>query len=202
VPPGSRIVPTFRVGGLGTGLVNLSVPGTPVNRDPAFPNDPINEVFLQDGKNLVQLTNLRRVDTNTACLSITRKRAFFTASANPIGTNPLENCQMFSVNTLGRGLHQVTHFNSGSAVGGAGCRSGGCGVGGFAVFQDPVTKAVVFDSSCDPLGANPYGGQILAMRPDGLGLRQLTDAAGFTSNPDGRIRVELPGPFAYSTVLH
>jgi len=36
------------------------------------------------------------------------------------------------------------------------------------------------------------------MRPDGLGLRQLTDAAGYTSNPDGSIRVELAGPFAYS----
>ena len=40
------------------------------------------------------------------------------------------------------------------------------------------------------------------MRPDGLGLRQLTDAAGLMINPDGSISVELPGPFAYSTVLH
>ena len=39
--------------------------------------------------------------------------------------------------------------------------------------------------------------QIFAIRPDGTGLRQLTDAAGFTSKADGSIRVELPGPFAY-----
>ena len=53
-----------------------------------------------------------------------------------------------------------------------------------------------------PLHANPFGGQLFAMRPNGLGLRQLTDASGLTTNPDGSIRVELPGPFAYSTVLH
>jgi hypothetical protein len=35
------------------------------------------------------------------------------------------------------------------------------------------------------------------MRSDGSGLRQLTDAAGLTTNPDGSVRVELPGPFAY-----
>jgi hypothetical protein len=64
-----------------------------------------------------------------------------------------------------------------------------------------VTKAVVFDSSCDPFDSNPFSDQAFAMRPDGSGLRQLTDAAGFTTNPDGSIRVELPGPFAYSTTL-
>jgi hypothetical protein len=40
------------------------------------------------------------------------------------------------------------------------------------------------------------------MRPDGDGLRQLTDASGFTTNPDGSFRVEMPGPFAYSAALH
>jgi hypothetical protein len=34
-----------------------------------------------------------------------------------------------------------------------------------------MTKAVVFQSSCDPLGANHYGGQLFAMRADGSGLR-------------------------------
>jgi hypothetical protein len=65
-----------------------------------------------------------------------------------------------------------------------------------------VTKAVVFESSCDPLDANPNGGQLFAMRPDGFGLRQLTDAAGIATSPDGSFRVELPGPFAYSAVPH
>jgi len=60
----------------------------------------------------------------------------------------------------------------------------------------------VFESSCDPLDANPDGGQLFAMRLDGRGLRQLTDAAGITSYPDGSLRIELPGPFAYSAVPH
>jgi hypothetical protein len=64
-----------------------------------------------------------------------------------------------------------------------------------------VTKAIVFDSTCDPFHVNPFGDQIFAMRPDGGGLRQLTDASGMTTNPDGSIRVELPGPYAYSAVL-
>jgi len=61
-----------------------------------------------------------------------------------------------------------------------------------------VTEAVIFDSACDPLGANRDGYQLFAMRPDGSGLRQLTGTSGITANPDGSIRVELPGPFAYS----
>jgi len=64
-----------------------------------------------------------------------------------------------------------------------------------------VTKAIVFNSTCDPFHVNPSGEQIFAMRPDGGGLRQLTDASGMTANPDGGIRVELPGPYAYSAVL-
>ncbi len=39
------------------------------------------------------------------------------------------------------------------------------------------------------------------MRPDGSGLRQLTAARGRTIGADGTLRVELPGPFAYSTVV-
>jgi hypothetical protein len=63
-----------------------------------------------------------------------------------------------------------------------------------------VTEAVVFDSSCDPLGTHSVGEQIFAMRPDGQGLRQLTDAAGVTTNPDGTFSAELPGPYAYSAL--
>jgi hypothetical protein len=83
-------------------------------------------------------------------------------------------------------------------------RACGIGYGYYRVaFQDPVTKAVVFDSTCDPLAANPAGGsQLFALRPDGSGFRQLTDAAAFTENPDGSIRAGLVGPFAYSAALH
>jgi hypothetical protein len=110
------------------------------------------------------------------------------------------------MNTLGPGLRQVTHLNRRVCrpLYGPGCAQGqGIGYGYYRlIFQDPVTKAVVFDTNCDPLGANPSGYQLFAMRPDGDGLRQLTDASGFTTNPDGSLRVELPGPFAYSAPVH
>jgi cysteine-rich repeat protein len=208
--PGSQVVPTFGLTGRRTNLVRLTVPGTPVS-PPTMPPTffPITEVFVQDGKNLLQLTNFRRTDTFIGFLSPTSTRAFFMGSADPLGKNANENCQMFSIDTSGGGLRQVTHFNPGGGQvpipGCFGPHPPWCSVGaGYyrVVFQDPVTKAVVFESSCDPLGANPNGGQIFAMRPDGFGLRQLTDAAGITTNPDRSITVELPGPFAYSAALH
>src|SRR5262249_1018093 len=63
---------------------------------------------------------------------------------------------------------------------------------------DEVTGTVVFASSCDPVGGNPYGEQLFAMRSDGTGLRQLTTTRGMTTGPDGTVHVEIPGPFAYS----
>jgi hypothetical protein len=82
----------------------------------------------------------------------------------------------------------------------------GIGYGIFrAVTEDPVTRTIVFDTTLDALKlrADSIGGdQIFAVRPDGSGLRQLTDAPGAVPQPDGSIRVELPGPFAYSAALH
>jgi cysteine-rich repeat protein len=215
---GSTVVSTFGVTGRRTNLVRLSLPGTPVS-NPVPPgcgvsgvpcaDFPINEVFLQDGKRLLQLTELRSADTFIGFMNGTRTRAFFMSSVDPlVGTNPHGNCQIFSVDTFGGGLRQVTHFNQGGSPPSVpGCFGAGppaCSVGeGYlrVVFQDPVTNTVVFASSCDPFGTNPYGGQLFAMRPDGHGLCQLTDAAGLTGNPDGSVHVELPGPFAYSAAV-
>ena len=207
---GSRVVPTLGVLGRGTDLLRLPLPGTPVSPPTTPPTDfPITEVFVQSGKNLLlQLTKFRRADTFIGFLNPTHTRAFFLASA-PSRANPHANCQLFSIGTNGSGLRQITHFG-GTNPFIPGCFTTGfflpraCGIGyGYyrVVIQDPLTRAVVFDSSCDPLGANPFGDQVFAMRPDGHGLRQLTDASGFTTNPDGSIRVELPGPFAYSAGL-
>jgi cysteine-rich repeat protein len=210
--PDSHLVPSFAVTGVGTKLARLSVPGTPVNHayDPRY-HFPIAEVFLQDGENLVQLTNFRRFETFLGFLNPTRTRAFFLASADPLGTNPdtdpLDDvrdgyCQIFSMDTEGRRLRQVTHLNSRVCrpLRGPGCaQAQGIGYGHYRlVFQDPVTEAVIFDSTCDPLGANPNSYKLFAIRPDGDGLRQLTDASGMTTEPDGSFRVQLPGPFAYS----
>jgi Ribosomal RNA adenine dimethylase len=49
-----------------------------------------------------------------------------------------------------------------------------------------------------PKGEFPLRAPI-PLRPDGRGLRQLTDARGRTINADGSFGVELPGPFAYSS---
>jgi len=155
------------------------------------------------------------VDTFAGFVDPRRGRAFFLSSADPFKTNPHESCQIFSIDTVGRGLRQITHFDLGYFVHLPGCflSSGGIGYGGYRVIdQDAVTKAIIFNTAQDPLHlgarrADPTvysysDDQIFAVRPDGTGLRQLTDAAGFTTDPDGSFRVELPGPFAHSAAPH
>ena len=44
--------------------------------------------------------------------------------------------------------------------------------------QDELTRAVLFTSTCDVFGDNPYGEQLFAMSPDGTALRQLTHTRG------------------------
>jgi hypothetical protein len=204
---GGRVVPTFGVTQLPTDLLTLSVSGTPVNQSAVSPA-PISEVFVQEGKNLLQLTNFGRADTSARFLNATRRRAFFVASADPVRSNPYGSCQLFSVRADGGGLRQVTHFNSGTPAIQPACNQQplfpDCRPVGFwgAGVQDKVTAAVLFESNCDPLHANPYGDQVFAQRPDGSGLRQLTDAGGLMENPDGSFTVQLPGPFAYSAPLH
>jgi hypothetical protein len=61
-----------------------------------------------------------------------------------------------------------------------------------------VTRTVVFDSSCDPFGANPAGHQAFAMRPDGSGLRQLTAAPGFAEEASGAVAADHVGQVATS----
>jgi hypothetical protein len=170
--------------------------------NPLLGADSIFEVFLIDGKNLLQLTAFGRRDTGGELLSVDRRRVFFRASADPLGTNPAENCQLFSVDTIGGHMRQITHFGPSEGAHSV----GGCGTAGpfppgcdLATFiQDPVTRTLVFISSCDPLGRNPYNGQLFAMRPDGSGLRQLTDSHGLVIEADGTVDAEVPGPFWYS----
>jgi len=195
---GSQIVPSFQVTGIGN-LLRLTVPGTPVRTYPEFPTLPITEMFVRQGVNLLQLTNFRRVDTGGAFVGRNRGRVFFEASADPLGRNPGEYCQLFSIDTLGAHVRQLTHFG-GREPSQSGCLlepPPGCSLG--AAFQDPVTRAIVIESTCDPLGTNPNGGQIFAMRTDGSGLRQLTAVRGFVVEPSGAVVVELPGPWAYSS---
>lgn len=195
--PGAHVQPTFDIGGGGTNLLAMRLLGTPVN----FPQGrSFLEMFIIDGERVLQVTDFRRTDTGFGGKVLDRRarRGYFTASADPFGTNPSENCQLFSVGTLGTGLRQITRFREAEhSI--EGCNHGdlaGCGIG--PVFQDPVTKTLVFYSSCDALGTGFYGGQVYAVLPDGTGLRQLTTTRGLVTEPTGAVSVELPGPVAYS----
>jgi hypothetical protein len=197
--PGGRLVSQFNVTGRHPLVILINFPDQLV--DQRGLSGPVTELFLVDGKNLVQLTRFGRNDTGFGHSFIARGRVFFLASANLLDENPAEICQLFSVNTRGGDLHQLTHLRS------DGRPYSGCGrpVDRACSIQttsgpvpDRVTGTVLFGSSCDPVGRNPFGDQLFAMRPDGSGLRQLTSARGLTTDPDGTLRFEIVGPFAYS----
>jgi hypothetical protein len=189
----SRVLPTFPLSGGGSNLMNVAF------YDPGRSNlDVFDEVFILDGTKLLQLTNFGLPDTSRLFLSRGGRRAFFRASADPFGHNPSGNCQLFSIDTLGTDLRQLTAFREGDRSANA-CPGGGpprgCSI--YKAYQDALTGEVVFYSSCDPLGTNPFGGQLSAMRADGTKIVQLTATRGRTVD-DGVVSVELPGPWAYS----
>jgi hypothetical protein len=197
--PGGKIELRFVITGDRPQTMLVLVPGRPTN-DPPLRVE-IWEIFVIDeGQNILQLTNFHRGDTWYSLVDVDRERIYFTASANPeeLGTNPSGNCQLFSIDRLGRDLRQLTNFRE-TEHSVAGCsgqqRPRGCTVG--TPWQDPRSRAVIFYSSCDPLGTNPNGAQIFAMQPDGSGLRQLTDSRGLVREADGTYSGELPGPWAY-----
>ena len=206
--PGGGVIRVPVITGFVRLVTNLNVPGVPVNRQGGAG---ISEVFINDGTNLLQLTNFRRVDTASHLLSVDGERVFLTASVNPppgtndppLGTNPLEVCQIFSVDALGGDLRQLTSFGASrhSALGCFAQRPNeGCSTAfnvNQRVGQDTRTGTVVFQSSCDPFGTNPNGEEIFAMRPDGSGLHALTDTHSLRRNPDGSVEAELPGPWSY-----
>ena len=142
----------------------------------------VTEAFNFNGRETLQLTAFGRSDTAATRTTLDGSRVLFVASADPLGTNPTHTVEYFSIDPLGGDLQQLTHL-------GPNCRSGAGNV-------DRGTGTLVFDSSCDPFGTNPYGDQAFAMRPDGTGLRQLTSARGLREGADGALAVELPGPWA------
>src|SRR5262249_15173789 len=121
--PGAELIPTFGV----TGGRNRAPPREPA-RDSHGSSDippaifPITDIFVQYGKKqLVQLTNYRRVDTWAGFLTRDRKRAVFLASADPVRMNPDGNCQLFSVDVHGGVPRQITHLDPGRPVIHPGC---------------------------------------------------------------------------------
>jgi hypothetical protein len=207
--PGAQFIPTFGVTGGRINLLRVSLPGTPTGPPISQSGSifPITEIFVRYGKKqLLQLTNYRRQDTFSAFLTPDRKRAVFLASADPVRTNPHGNCQLFSVNVRGGVPRQITHFDLGLPLPNPGCfLTFGIGYGAYrAVTQDPLTGTIVFDTTLDALKLRPGAGfgtadQIFAIRPDGSGLRQLTEVPTGTHFPTTvGLSVEQPGPYAYS----
>jgi hypothetical protein len=190
---GSHVVPNFTVTSPHPQLLYVGFPGRP-----AVNGGQVSEMFLLDGKDLLQLTNFGRNDTFMLGGFIAGGRVLFPASPDLLGGNPGNICQLFSIDTFGAHLRQLTHLPSDGRPAN-GCTGGGDGCGLSTFFLDRITGTVLFSSSCDPVGANPFGEQVFAMRPDGTGLRQLTNARGMTTDSDGTIHVELPGPFAYTS---
>jgi hypothetical protein len=207
--PGSQIIPTFSITADKPAAIELIVPGESKNYNPQGRG--IREVFAIDGPNLLQLTDFQRYETGGAIVGVDRQTVFFTASANPLGTNPSENCQIFSIDRLGGNLRQLTQFSEGPQA------TWGCdfstlyqpsfvGCATSILNQDSRTGMLVFYSNCDPCSTtHRTGAQIFAMRPEGVrpedmcsegGLRQLTHTRGVVKR-GGVVTRELPGPAAY-----
>jgi len=200
--PNGAVVPVFEITGAVAYAAIAVVPGrTPVNGSSSsvakvFVVEPTSSAFLP-GDRVLQLTNYDRWDTGGARFATDGQHVVFRASADPLGTNPSNQCQLFSIDRLGGDRRQLTSF---AIVGDhpRNCEEGaspGCTIYGFNQV-DLRTGALVFDSTCDPVGTNPHdGNQLFALRPDGTGLRQLTYTQGIITHPDRSIDVELPGPF-------
>ena len=195
--PGAHIVSQFGIAGSDPHEVVGLYPDRP-----AVNGGFVREVFRVDGRYVLQLTAFNRRDTSSggegARGVFVRDRFVFSASANLRGKNPHEICQLFSIGAFADHLRQLTHLpwdgrGSGSCI----YAPPGCGILNTSTAVDQFSGTLLFSSSCDPVGANPYGSQIFAMRPDGTGLRQLTNARGMTTDPDGTVHVEIAGPFAY-----
>jgi hypothetical protein len=200
VAAGGQVVPIFETtrSGARRRATVLAVPGVPVNLEAG---DTISEIFFFDGKDLLQLTSFRRTDTTTPNLTPDGKRVIFAASADPFGTNPSGTCQLFSIDTVGTGLRQLTHFSSPdhSVSGCLQITPPGCRILPYGL--EPATGTLVFYSTCDPFGINPYGDQLFTISSNGTHLRQLTRARGLFTDADGTVSAENIGPIGHSPIV-
>ena len=201
--PGGAVVPIFQITGAPYATAAI-VPGIPENGtsysagnniSEAFVIEPPDSALLPEGR-VLQLTNYGRSDTYFVRMGNDGQPVFFIASENPLGTNPSAQCQWFSIDRLGGNLRQLTFFD---IVGDRrrNCQdtaAPGCSITSSGEM-DLLTGALMFGSTCDPVGSNPSGiEETFAMRADGSGLTQLTKMQGVIHHADGSIDVELAGP--------
>jgi hypothetical protein len=196
-PPEGRVDPRFGISKRRFDLFTAAVPGLTENSD-VFPGFPPFEIFRRMGTNFIQLTHFHRIDTEL--LGGRKSGAICYASGDPLGTNPLQNCQLFRVSLLGLHLRQLTRFGTGERSK-EGCANfgptPGCGIRSLEKDWFAMqSRSLLFHSDCDPFGANPDGSQVFAVDYDGSHLRQLTHTAGTHTTADGALEVELPGPIA------
>ena len=192
--PGGGLVPILQITGAPIGFTVFLPDFLPVN-GPGPEGNIVTEAFSLNGTDTLQVTTFGRSDTVDTRTTIDATRVVFHASADPLGTNRVNACEVFSIDPLGGDLRQLTHLGAALAKGcncSKRCDPPGCTM--TAMDVDRRTGALFFASSCDPFGTNPYGEQLFAVWPDGTGLRQLTAARGLREAADGSLAVELVGP--------
>ena len=204
--PGGGVVPVFQITGQPY-AAEATLPGIPENGSSNLAGNMISEVFVIEppdtaqlpGGRVLQLTKFGRSDTQQPAMSADGQRVVFVASTSKLGTNPSDQCQMFSIDRLGSDLRQLT-FLSASGDTRRNCQdyaSPGCTLARGGI--DMITGSLLFASTCDPLGLNPSGGdQTFAIRPDGSGLVQLTQMQGLVRHADGSTDVEMAQTIAPS----
>ena len=195
--PNGQVIPQFGVTRRRPAVTSLFLDGTADN--PMNGISAPREMFAAFGKDVLQLTHFNRVDVGNLDFVVSPNGAhvYFSASGDPFGCNPTNNCQVFSIDTLGGHLRQLTAMAVGTTT--DGCFGPRCLVSPFS--EDPVMGAVLLNGSCDPFGTNVFGNQFFAMRRDGSGLRQITHARGVVVDTPEVVEVELPGPVAYQRTL-
>lgn len=177
-----------------TGRVLGFLLSDPATFDPTDPTSAAFELFWRSGRNLLQVTNFKRYDTDARGIQRSSRRVVMTAAADPLGTNPSHRCQFFDVGYLGGDYRQLTRF--GDEVG-VGCYTG-CRIAWSWV--DATTRSLFLASTCNLVDQGTVGMEVFSLRPDGSGLRQLTRTAGVRRGTDGTLEVEMPGPYAVATL--
>jgi hypothetical protein len=192
---GGHVVQQFRRSRRDYRIFVVQFPGPAANADEYHEGPPTDLFRNIANRHWIQLTNFRWTDTRAYVNRLSD--VLFMSSADPVGENPFHTCQFFRTSSLGFGLRQLTHFNEGQpSIEGCDITvRRGCGVRG--VDQYSHSPAIAFYSDCDPLGTNPDGAQVFAMRWNGSEMRQLTHTRGVTRAADGSVlEVEIPGPVA------